>query len=406
MTIDLPTSAPPGRSVVRAGRAPVLAVAAATFTVVTSEMTPVGLLGPMGEGLGVSEGAAGLAVTLPGLAAAVTAPLLPAVAGRADRRRVLRGLLLLLAAANAVSAAAPAYGGLPVLLAARIAVGIAVGGVWAIAAGLAHRLVPAGAAARATATVFSGIAVASVLGIPAGALVGDLAGWEWGFAAVSALALATAAAVGALLPPLPAERAVRPRELTALTRTPAVRTGLVAVAFLVTGHFAAYTYVRPVLERVDGLATGAISGLLLLYGVAGVAGNFLGGAAAARSPHRALLTVSGALAAVAGLLAVTGSNAPLTVALLVVWGLAYGGVSVSAQTWMLLAAPGGRGAREAVSGLLAGVFNASIALGAALGGAATDLWALPAPLLLAGGLLFLAWAALAGSRHRPPAVAG
>src|SRR5690606_3656464 len=125
-----------------------------------------------------AEGTAGLAVTLPGLAAALTAPLLPAALRRADRRTVLAGLMTLLAAANATAALAPAF---PVLLAARLLVGVCIGGVWAVAAGLAVRLVPAPAVARATALVFSGIAVASVVGVPAGTFLGELAGWRASF---------------------------------------------------------------------------------------------------------------------------------------------------------------------------------------------------------------------------------
>ncbi|MFI2210916.1 MFS transporter [Streptomyces sp. NPDC020141] len=364
--------APPAR-----GRAAVLALAAATFTVVTSEMLPVGLLSPIGAGLGVSEGTAGLAVTLPGLVAAVTAVLLPALAGRADRRALLCGLLLALAAANALSALAPGFG---VLLAARLVVGVCIGGVWAVAAGLAHRLVPGASVGRATSVIFSGIAIASVAGIPAGALVGDLASWRWAFAAAGVLAAAVAAALAALLPPLPPEGTVRAREMAALLRTPAVRAGILVIALLVTGHFAAYTYVRPVLERVDGIAAGAISGLLLVYGVAGVVGNFLGGAVAARSPRRALITVSAVLAGAVGLLAAAEGSAWASAGLLVVWGLAYGGVSVSAQSWMGRAAPG---AREAGAGVFAGVFNVGIAVGAGVGGLLMDASGPTSPLLLA-----------------------
>ncbi|MGW6454895.1 MFS transporter [Streptomyces sp. NPDC055078] len=386
----------PGRPLSAArGWAAVCAVAVAIFTVVTTEMLPVGLLGPIGAGLEVSEGRAGLAVTLPGVVAAITAPLLPALAGRAGRRALLCGLLLLLAAANVVSALAP---GMPVLLAARLVVGVCIGGVWAIAAGLGHRLMPGESAGRATAVIFSGIAVASVLGVPAGALIGDVADWRWGFAAVGALAAAVAGVLAALLPPLPAERAVRPKEMAALVRTPLLRTGLVAVALLVVGHFAAYTYVRPVLERVDGIAAGAISGLLLVYGVAGVAGNFLGGTVASRSPRRALVAIASVLAGTVALLAAAGGSVWLSVGLLVVWGLAYGGLSVSAQTWMVLAAPN---AREAASGLFAGVFNASIALGAGAGGAVMDRSGEVGVLLLGGALLGLSLLVLLTARARP-----
>ncbi|MEU5439053.1 MFS transporter [Streptomyces sp. NPDC020719] len=344
-------------------RAAVLVVAATTFGVVTTEMLPVGLLSPLGDALGVSEGTAGLAVTLPGVVAALTAPLLPALAGRADRRTLLVALVLLLAAADLVSALAPGFG---VLLGARLVVGVCIGGVWALAAGLAHRLVRAEAVGRATAVVFSGIAVASVVGVPAGALIGELAGWRWGFAAVGLLALAVAALLAVLLPPLPAERAVRPAQLRALLRLRPVRVGLALVLLLVTGHFAAYTYVRPVLERVDGISPDAVSGLLLLYGVAGVAGNFLAGATPAR---RALPVISALLATVLALLALARGSAGLSIALLAVWGLAYGGVSVTTQTWLQAAAPR---SPEAASSLLVGVFNAAIALGAAVGGAVVN----------------------------------
>ncbi|MGW1600586.1 hypothetical protein ACWCQV_05985, partial [Streptomyces eurythermus] len=92
-------------------------LAGATFAVVTTEMLPVGLLTSLGAGLDVSAGTAGLAVTLPGLVAAVAAPLLPVAVRRADRRTVLCALLLLLAAANLLTALAPAF---PVVLAARL----------------------------------------------------------------------------------------------------------------------------------------------------------------------------------------------------------------------------------------------------------------------------------------------
>ncbi|MFD7547554.1 MFS transporter [Streptomyces sp. NPDC059578] len=394
MTTDL--SGPPSaaRPLTPArGRAAVFATAAATFTVVTTEMLPVGLLSPLGAGLGVLEGTAGLAVTLPGVVAAVTAPLFPTLAGRLDRRSLLCGLLLLLAAANLVSALAPSFG---VLLAARVAVGVAIGGVWTVAAGLAHRLVPAPSVARATAVVFSGIAVASVLGIPAGALIGDVAGWRWGFAAVGALAVLVAVLHAVLLPPLPAGAAVRPREMTALLGLPALRTGLLVVALLVTGHFAAYTYVRPVLERVDGIDAGALSALLLCYGVAGVIGNFVAGTVAGRSPRRSLLGISAVLALVVPLLAAAAGNAVLSVVLLVAWGLAYGGVSVSAQSWLVGAlGDGGARAREAASGLFAGVFNSAIALGAAVGGGFVDALGEASVLVLAGTTAAVALALLA-----------
>ncbi|MEU5898084.1 MFS transporter [Streptomyces venezuelae] len=367
----------------------VLAVAAATFSVVTTEMLPVGLLTSLGSGLHVSDGTAGLAVTLPGLVAALAALLLPVAMRRADRRTVLALLMAVLAAANVISALAPVFA---VLLVARVLVGVCIGGVWAIAAGLGVRLVRAEGAGRATAVIFSGIAVASVLGVPAGTLLGELAGWRWGFAALAVLALAVAGLLVTVLPRLPADQGVRLGAFPALLRIGGLRAGLLAVTLLVTGHFATYTYIRPVLERVPGIGAGLISGLLLAYGTAGIAGNFAGGAVAARDPRRALLAISAGLAAVVLLMVPAGASLAASVALLVAWGLAYGGVSVSAQNWVMAAAPH---AREAASALFAGVFNVAIALGAFAGGRVADSRGAGAVLWLGGGLAGLALVAVA-----------
>ncbi|MFD4632879.1 MFS transporter [Streptomyces sp. NPDC058284] len=373
----------------RRGRVAVLAVAAATFSVVTTEMLPVGLLTSVGSGLHVSDGTAGLAVTLPGVVAGLAAPLLPVAARRADRRTVLALLMALLAAANVASALAPAFG---VLLAARVLVGVCIGGVWAIAAGLGARLVREENAGRATAVIFSGIAVASVLGVPAGTLLGELAGWRWGFAALAVLALAVAGLLRAVMPPLPAHEGLGFGAFPGLLRIGRLRAGLLAVTLLVTGHFAAYTYIRPVLERVPGIGAGLISVLLLAYGTAGIVGNFAGGAVAVRTPRRALLAICSGLAAVVLLMVPAGASPVATVALLVAWGLAYGGVSVSAQNWVMAAAPH---AREAASALFAGVFNVAIALGAFAGGRVADGHGAGAVLWLGGGFAGLALVAVA-----------
>ncbi|MFJ4279077.1 MFS transporter [Streptomyces massasporeus] len=379
--------------------AAVLALAAATFSVVTTEMLPVGLLTPLGTGLRVSAGTAGLAVTLPGLVAAASAPLLPVAARRADRRTVLCALLLLLTAANLLSALAPH---IAVLLCARALVGVCIGGVWAIAAGLGPRLMPPHRAGRATALIFSGIAVASVLGVPAGTFLGSLTGWRWAFAALAGVTLAASAAL-LLLPPLPPEAPVRLGTFARLLHTPGVGRSLLAVALLVTGHFTAYTYVRPVLDRVPGLGAGTVSTLLLGYGLAGIAGTFTGGALAARDPRRALLVIASGLGTVVLLLIPAAGSLAASATLLVLWGLVYGGVSVGAQSLLSAAAPR---AREAGSALFAGVFNTAIALGAFTGGRTADGLGPVAVLAVGGGLALLTLPAVPRGATRRPDTAG
>ncbi|MEJ8645839.1 MFS transporter [Streptomyces sp. MS1.HAVA.3] len=287
-----------------------------------------------------------------------------------------------------------------VVLAARLLVGVSVGGFWAIAGGLAVRLVPQRHVGRATALVFGGVPTASVLGVPAGTLLGELGGWRTAFAAVGALGLVTLAALLLLLPPLPPTRHIGFPELPALLReNPAVRAGVIVTFLVVTGQFAAYTFVRPILQDVSGIDADYVSTLLLGYGLAGVAGNFLAGA---RDAYRTLLVVSASLTVILALIAVLPGPVAGTT-LLLAWGLVYGGVSVSLQSWMIKAAPA---AAEAAFSLMVAVFNLAIAAGALFGGLAVDGISAPAAPLGGAALMLVAagtvWATAV--RRRPDAL--
>ncbi|MFI6802721.1 MFS transporter [Streptosporangium canum] len=362
----------------------VLAVALGIFSLMTSELLPVGLLTPIGSDLGVSEGTAGLMVTIPGLLAAISAPVITVVAARMDRRILLASLTGLMAAANLVGAVAPNF---TVVLVARLAIGVSVGGFWAIAGGLAVRLVPSRQVARATAVVFGGVSTASVVGVPAGTLLGDLGGWRTAFATVGVLGLIAMVLLLVLVPSLPSRHAVTFGALPALMRgNKGVRTGVLVTALLITGHFAAYTFVRPVLQEAAGIDSGLIGALLMAYGVAGVTGNFVAGSRVSRHVRGTLLIIAIALAAIMALFALPGHGPVTGTILMIAWGLAYGAVSVSLQTWMLQAAPD---AGDTASSLFVATFNLSIALGALIGGLAVDGIATTAVLWVAGVLALL-----------------
>ena len=364
--------------------AAVAAVAVGTFLLVTAEQLPVGLLTPVGADLRVTAGVAGLMVTVPGIVAAIAAPVVPVLVGRLDRRVLLGALMALMTLANAVSAFAPTY---PVLLGSRVLVGIAIGGFWAVAGGLATRLVPGPDVPRATAVIFGGVAAANVLGVPIGTLLGGFAGWRIAFGALGVLAAVVLVALFALLPRLVADEPLRPAALLAQLRNPAAATGILVTLLVVTGHFAAYTFVSPVLEDHAGVAVALVGPLLLGFGAAGIVGNFVAGAAVARRLHRTVLVIVLALALVLALHPLLGGTPAGGIALLLLWGLAYGGVSVSLQSWMIAAAPR---AVEAATALWVSVFNLAIGLGALVGGLVVDRAALAGVLWLAAALFLLA----------------
>lgn len=360
-------STPFARSALRSWLA-VIAVMLGIFSLVTTEILPIGLLTDIGADFGVSDGTAGLMMTTPGVLAAVAAPTVTVATARVDRRLMLCAFVLLLAGANFLAASAPAYG---VVLFSRVMVGIAVGGFWSIAAGLAERLVRPEAAGRATAVIFSAVPLGSVLGVPAGTFLGDIAGWRTAFSLMGVVTLAVFGLMALVTPALPAAgRATRLRVLRAMVRGTHTRFTLLMTFLVVLAHFGAYTYVTPFLERVTHLRSpGAITLFLLVYGAAGIVGNFLGGAMVGRRPRATFGTAAALIATAALLLPLLGDRALGALALLIVWGIAYGAVPVSSQTWFARSAPD---TPEAAMVLFTASFQATISLGALVGGAVLD----------------------------------
>ncbi|MEV2223697.1 MFS transporter [Nocardia vinacea] len=359
----------------------VVAVMLGIFSIVTTEILPIGLLTSIGADFTISDGMAGLMMTLPGLLAAIAAPLVTVAAARIDRRLLLCGCTLLLVIANAVAALAPAFW---VVLAARVLIGITIGGYWSIAAGLAGRLVPPESVHRATAVIFSSVPLGSVLGVPAGTFVGDVAGWRAAFVVLGLLSAVVLVLLAVALPALPAEQALRLTTLRIGLRGAGIRIALLATFFVVIAQFGTYTYVTPFLEQVTEVSAGTITVLLLIYGVAGIAGNFLGGTLLGR-PRLALGFAASAMAAAMLLLPLLGRWEFGAIALLIVWGIGYGGVPVVLQTWFADALPD---APEVASVLFTASFQATFCVGALVGGVIVDRTS-PGTVLLCGGTTVL-----------------
>ncbi|MCU1643748.1 MAG: transporter [Nocardia sp.] len=274
----------------------VVAVMLGIFSIVTTEILPIGLLTAIGSDFSVSDGMAGLMMTMPGLLAAIAAPVVTVAAARIDRKLLLCECTLLLVAANVIAALAPEFW---LVLASRVLLGITIGGYWSIAAGLAQRLVSPESTARATTVIFAAVPLGSVLGVPAGAFVGNLAGWRTAFVVLGILSAAVLALLMLSLPALPAHQALDWSTLRAGLQVPGTRFALLATFLIVLAQFGTYTYVTPFLQQVTGV--NSVTALLLIYGIAGIAGNALGGSMIAHH-SRAALCLAAALMAGAMLL--------------------------------------------------------------------------------------------------------
>ncbi|WP_078859619.1 MFS transporter [Streptomyces rubellomurinus] len=357
----------------------VLSVMLGIFSIVTTEILPIGLLTSIGSGFAVSDGMAGLMMTMPGFLAAVSAPLVTVATARVDRRLMLCAFLLLLALANGMAAVAPSFG---LVLASRVMVGVTIGGFWSIGAGLADRLVPAEKVGRAVSVIFSAVPLGSVLGVPVGTLIGDAAGWRTAFAVLGVLTVGVLVLLLLVVPPLPPTGTTRLRVLGGLLRGVNTRFALLLTVLVVLAHFGAYTYVTPFLEQVTHAGPTLITLLLLTYGAAGILGNFLGGSVVARHPRAGFAAAAGLLALATLPLPLVGGSKAGAVVLLTLWGVAYGAVPVASRTCFARAAPD---TPEADSVLFTASFQATISLGALVGGAVVDRTS-PSAVMALGGL--------------------
>ncbi|MDR5875046.1 MFS transporter [Vreelandella gomseomensis] len=360
----------------------VVAVMMGIFLLVTAEQLPIGLLSQVASSMGVTPGMAGLMVTVPGVVAAFSAPLLPVAVGRLDRRVMLTLLMAVMVVGSVLTALASSF---VLLLASRVLVGVSIGGFWAVAGSIAPRLVPAGQVSKAMTIIFGGVAAASVLGVPLGTLLGDFSSWRVAFATLGGLSLLTAAALWVWLPPLPPREPVRLAVLAEQFGSQGVRVAVLTTGFVVVGHFAAYTFISPVLQDISGIAQRHVGSLLLLYGAAGILGNIAAGLYAGRHPYRAVLAIPCVLLLVVAAFPWLGVTPTSGVALLMVWGAVFGSVSVSIQTWILRTAPN----TEAATALMAFTFNLSIGFGAMVGGRIVDGTSLPVAMWAASGLFLL-----------------
>lgn len=344
----------------------VLAIATGTFVMVTSEFLPIGLLGPMAQDLHVSAGRAGLMVTIPGTVAAVAAPALTMTVGRFDRRTLLLLLTGLIVLADLVVANAS---GLAVVLLGRVLLGLALGGFWAFSAAAGRRLVHQEQGHRAVAIILGGISVGTVVGVPIGTMVGDITGWRTAFVGAGMLGALALLAQLAALPALRGEGSASPGDLFALLRLAAARVAYAASALIAAAHFAAYTYVEPLLASAGWQGGRALTSLLAVYGLAGLLGTWAGERMASAHVLASFIATALSVTMAIALVAMGAHHGWAVVVGMAAWGAGFGALPVCVQIWIYQAAPD---RFEGGSALMVTVFQLAVATGALTGGLLVD----------------------------------
>ncbi|WP_418058954.1 MFS transporter [Pimelobacter simplex] len=379
-----PEPAPGAPATSRAAGLPwpaLLVLGGATLVMVTGEMLPTAVLGPMSRGLGVAESATGLLVSLWAAVVVVASFPLVRLTRRYPRALVVAGSLVAFALAAGLTALAPSYG---VVLGARTLGAASVGLLWSTVNAHVADLVPDRLLGRATSVVLGGATLGLVLGTPVGRIVADLAGWRASFAVLAVASLVMALLVLRVVPGAPPAGAASAAAGAGGSSLRPMVVITLLVALVLVGHYGAYTFITRL--------AGPPALVLLVFGLASAVGVVVAGRAERTGPALVVATAvtAAAIVAVAG----TGS-----LALVVLWGVASGALPPLAQTLVLwLAGPAHRGLAGALIPVL---FNGGIAVGAALASGILARYGvaglgLPAAVLVAVAAAGLAAATLRG----------
>ncbi|AEF55989.1 sugar transporter [Marinomonas posidonica] len=337
----------------------------------TTEFVPVGLLSDIADSFTIAPAQVGWMLTIYAWIVALMSLPMMLLTRNFERKTLLLSLFVLFNVSHLLTVFAWSYGA---LLVSRIGIAFAHAIFWSITASIAIRVAPPGKETFALSVLATGTGLAMVLGVPVGRIIGQWLGWRVTFAVITVIAIVVAVSLFSLLPKLPSLFSGSLSKVPEILKN-RILLGMYLFIFVIfSAHYTAYSYIEPFLQQIGLVSEHFTTLILLLFGVAGIAGSILFSQLGDRA-NTLMLVISSVVVSFCMLsLFFTVQHSTWLIVVILLWGAAIMIIGLSMQIKVLSI---DNSAADIIMSLYSGIINLGIGAGALMGGQAILLMGLP-----------------------------